>query len=556
MYKTSIYDLEELIKSTRNSKSKEYILEALHAYYAGAFNSAVCSIWIAVVYDIISKIREISIQGDKNALAYIEKIDNSVEQKNILSLIKIEQEILDKAHQDFEFISYYEHKDLQRLKEDRNLCAHPAFITKDELFKPTKELVRTHLVHSIIHLLSHRPVQGKSAIDGAIELITSESFPDNQEDIMTVISEKYIDRAKESFIRNFTLVLWKALINNNEPNLKDKSNQVVCVINAISDKHPSLYRILLKEKFDDLVSATNDHHLLNFFILINNNNLHWEFITESNKIRLKQIISIIKDDESPAKLFKQCFFFTDNMLKELESKVMCVFSELSIKHQMGTIHLSPHPLFCDIAIRIYAASGSYSNAEWNGKSIILPMSRYFTKEHVKQILQAFADNDQIYSASGSFKIIEDFFDLTVNFALNLKTEWVDLLCKLSADRNENSPWAYPGLRKKLISHNLIVPTIRPEINIIQNWKGFIDYVKARKIWMAQDLVRGTPELKAPNQLILKYNDTADYSLLNMSENLKLLKDFLIDYSQTQYDVRFLGNQNKARKEMRKKIAET
>ncbi|MBW4500097.1 MAG: hypothetical protein KME57_11190 [Scytonema hyalinum WJT4-NPBG1] len=50
------------------------------------------------------------------------------------------------------------------MKEDRNLCAHPAFIAEEELFQPTPELVRTHIVHAVVHLMQHQPVQGKSAI--------------------------------------------------------------------------------------------------------------------------------------------------------------------------------------------------------------------------------------------------------------------------------------------------------------------------------------------------------------------------------------------------------
>jgi hypothetical protein len=53
-----IVDLDEHILRCRPGPSKSYAEEALAAYRAGAYRSSIVTTWIAVVFDIIEKMRE------------------------------------------------------------------------------------------------------------------------------------------------------------------------------------------------------------------------------------------------------------------------------------------------------------------------------------------------------------------------------------------------------------------------------------------------------------------------------------------------------------------
>jgi len=57
-------DLDELVQMCRNSYSKNYLLEAIVAYRAGAYRAATISTWIAICVDVIEKIRELSLAND------------------------------------------------------------------------------------------------------------------------------------------------------------------------------------------------------------------------------------------------------------------------------------------------------------------------------------------------------------------------------------------------------------------------------------------------------------------------------------------------------------
>lgn len=60
-------DLDELILSCEDPRSRHYIEEAVKCYKAGAYRSSVVACWIAVAFDLVDKIRELSASGDKEA---------------------------------------------------------------------------------------------------------------------------------------------------------------------------------------------------------------------------------------------------------------------------------------------------------------------------------------------------------------------------------------------------------------------------------------------------------------------------------------------------------
>jgi len=157
-------DIDSQVLQVRDRESRRLIGEAIAAYRGGALRSAIMSTWIAVAYDIIAKARELAGQGEAAPRAFVAELDKGIAAKDKRKLQAIESELLDKANSDLQLLAPHEYAALARLQEDRHLCAHPAFVVEDELFQPTPELVRAHIVHAQQHLLIHAPLQGKSAV--------------------------------------------------------------------------------------------------------------------------------------------------------------------------------------------------------------------------------------------------------------------------------------------------------------------------------------------------------------------------------------------------------
>src|SRR5262245_4310446 len=79
MFESNLVDLDELVLMVRDLNSRAYIGEAINTYRGRAYRSALLATWIAVAYDIISKIRELELQGDANASAFVTILDNAIE---------------------------------------------------------------------------------------------------------------------------------------------------------------------------------------------------------------------------------------------------------------------------------------------------------------------------------------------------------------------------------------------------------------------------------------------------------------------------------------------
>ncbi len=71
----SLGDLDELILTCRNEEGRGYIAEAVACYKAGAYRACIVSTWIAVVFDLLSKIRELALSGDAEAQLIVDDLN-------------------------------------------------------------------------------------------------------------------------------------------------------------------------------------------------------------------------------------------------------------------------------------------------------------------------------------------------------------------------------------------------------------------------------------------------------------------------------------------------
>ena len=144
-----ITDIDTLALAVRDRESRRLIAEAITAYRGGALRSAIISTWIAVSFDIIAKARELATQGEAAPKAFVEDLDVAIANRDIKKMQAIESDLLNVANDQLQLFAPHEFDALERLQRDRNLCAHPAFIVEDELYQPSLELVRSHIVHAL-----------------------------------------------------------------------------------------------------------------------------------------------------------------------------------------------------------------------------------------------------------------------------------------------------------------------------------------------------------------------------------------------------------------------
>jgi hypothetical protein len=235
---TGFIDLEILLTRIRQPKSKTYFLDAVKAYKAGALRAALSSAWVAVVYDLITKYRELDALGDTVATTFVQSWDAATAARDVRKLLQLEANIVDDATKNTQLVNPIGRIHLERLREDRHLCAHPAFSTEAELFEPSPELVRLHLVNAIDLVLSQEPLQGK-AISEQFDLdVQSTGFPNDHVKIQDYVEQRYLARVRSQNIKNFGIVLTKSLLKGVPPQWENQRRKIVSSLVTIRDRAP------------------------------------------------------------------------------------------------------------------------------------------------------------------------------------------------------------------------------------------------------------------------------------------------------------------------------
>ena len=443
--RSSLHDLDELATSVRDQTSKELVLEAIAAYRGGALRAAVVATWIATVYDIISKARELEVQGDGTAAVLIKELDAARDNGNIRKQQELEAALLAKAKEDFEFLTPDEHRHLERLREDRHLCAHPAFASDSSLFTPSSEQVRAHLVHAISHLLAHPPVQGKAALDRVKTDLLQPSFPTERDRAVSFLRAKYLDRAKKGLVESLVAVCLKAVLRQTEPDLVGREHLMVLCLHAVQDSHVEVYRAQMSHWFPRLAEDLEDDALSRAFIITAADPASWDLLDEPTRVRLE---GLARDYDVASD--KEGAIINALSIDDLREPVLEALAKADEYDQARVIAATPRAELADRAVEVFLGAGGYRHAESLGNEVLLPMARFLSPEQIRRVLTGIPENGQIWYAAEMPEILSKFFDAAQGHLQTTGKEWQALMSFLVETAGKSDThYAYPDLRVKM-----------------------------------------------------------------------------------------------------------
>lgn len=258
----SLADIEALLLRCRSEQSKEYVSEAVLCYRSGAYRAAIVGTWIAVVFDLMDKIRELALSGDGAAVTlqtqyerYLEQVDQGNDQ-GIKSALEFERTILATCRNKLQLFDQQQFTDLCRLQEDRHRCAHPSFQRVGEPYRPSAEQARLHLRNAIVYVLAQPPIQGKAALAELKRLVASNYFPLVIDKAVTQLRSSAFSNATEALIRGFVDELMFGFVDKDS--VLYNHPQVISALNAIEQMHPALVEQRLRTQLDKVIQTVSD----------------------------------------------------------------------------------------------------------------------------------------------------------------------------------------------------------------------------------------------------------------------------------------------------------
>ena len=439
-------DIDVLSFSVRNQESRRLIGEAITAYRGGALRAALISTWIAVTYDIIAKTRELAGQGEVASIKFIKEVDNAIEHKGKQKLQKIENELLTTANDKLQLLLPHEHEGLLRLQRDRHQCAHPAFITENELYQPSPELVRAHIVHALQYLLIHAPLQGKPAIARFETDLLSPFSPQTSSEIGVFVQKKYLERAKDALIVNLIKMVISAPFGNARGKFAKHTKTLALTLYEISKFKSSLYDDLMKNYVARKFENIDQDVLLRICPFLGSDKRIWNWLSEPDQIRIRRLLETANFDT-----LKENFAFDTFGIDPLSEMLLNRFDDFEENIQIDIISEYPKKEFVEKGIEIYSEARSYRHAEQLGQFILLSLADFFTSEDIGKILDATSDNNQIWHAGGTFNILENLFDRTTSLLPQSHKHWSAFIDKQieRGYEDKSDHYAYSGLQERL-----------------------------------------------------------------------------------------------------------
>ncbi|MER2515254.1 MAG: hypothetical protein ABTR92_02395 [Candidatus Accumulibacter phosphatis] len=439
-------DIDALALAVRDRESRRLIAEAITAYRGGALRSSIMSTWIAVSFDIIAKARELAAQGEAAPKAFVQDLDSAIANSDIRKMQTTESDLLKTADEQLQLFAPHELDALRRLQNDRNLCAHPAFIVEDELYQPTLELVRSHIVHALQYLLIHAPLQGKSAITRFDADIVSPSFPTICADIGTYIRAKYLDRAKDVLVTNLIKALLSAPFGDERARFVGRSRLLAMTLREVAKAKTSIYDATVPSYVAKKFDSVQDDVLLTICPFLENDVRIWEWLSEPVRLRIKQLLQTAEVETLKAHAAFDAF-----AVAELGDVLLARLDAFDRNTQISIIGEHPKREFVHRGIQIYSDAGGYRTAEAWGQSIILPLAPHFNADDIRSLLETVQDNGRIWDAGGTPDILNTVFDITRHLLPQSRQYWQTFVDGRIAHNRGNTEdhYSYPGLQQRL-----------------------------------------------------------------------------------------------------------
>jgi cell division inhibitor SulA len=440
--------VEDLVNSVRDEESRRYLNEAVRAYQAGAFRAAVVATWIAVALDLVAKIRELAAIGEGAAVAYVARLDQAIANSNRPQLSNLEMELLDVARDQLELIDGREWQELDRLRRDRHVCAHPAFVSVDEVFAPTPELARVHIATAVDAVLSEGPTPGRKAIARFEAEIAGDAFPDTEESLADYLRARFFQHGKQSLRRNLAEVVVKFCLE--PPNGDQRArNRAAASAHALATIEPDLFEQALTSvvrRREESVGLSPEQ-LLHFVGTLGDLRFAWSAIPESSHARIH---SLIRTASKSALI--EANVFSSDVPGDAAAIVAERLHELDATEFGLVIAGRPNLRFVDVAIANLQSSLNFRSAEHNMETLALPLAAVMESGHVARLLSAVRENEQVRYAAKMPNLLVRFFESTRRVRQESYEDWT-ALCEWLVDTADggdpSSYYAYPELRKRV-----------------------------------------------------------------------------------------------------------
>lgn len=411
----TLQDVETLVLTCRSEQSREYVSEAVRCYKAGAYRAAIVNTWIAVVFDLIDKVRELALSGDAAAKAletqyetYLKQIEQGNDQ-GLKGALEYERDILSTCRNKLQFFDQHQYLDLVRLKEDRHRCAHPSFQRVGEPYVPSAEQARLHLRNAIVHVLSQPPVQGKAAISELKLLVSSNYFPTKTELAIALLRSSALATGTEALVKGFIDALIFGFYEKGSALYLRQ--QVLSALNAIQAMFPGVSEPRFRKQLNKIVRDVPDDLFQGAAVMVAFTDNAWSLLEDPSKNKFHEYLKRATGSEVIIVLSSL------SKIPDLQEQVLRRVDTLSYDELSTAI--SDHRLGAsakNAAMNFVSGVRSWGQANDAINKLIFPIYEHLSKSDIERIIRSSTEHGADLPGANAFEALIEKVRLSGMFA--------------------------------------------------------------------------------------------------------------------------------------------
>ncbi|MEU6261721.1 hypothetical protein [Saccharopolyspora shandongensis] len=452
-------DVEILIGQVWSPDVRPLVEEAWRCYKAGAVRAGIASTWTAVAADIVTKLVWMADDGDGQAQQFHTKL-KSAQQKGLTkdgvrAMQEIESSLLEQAVK-FELIDSIDARELERIREDRNLCVHTSLRTSGEVYEAREEVARAHLVTALSVLLTHPPIQGGKLLDEFRAHICNPRYVPAPAHIQATFYDRLRAKARSTIVE---LAAKHALL---ELDTKGRLPEVECAdrmaaaLLAFAQRDRELVRTAVAKcigRFPRLEGDQKWRALARF----GEQDFFWDNLDQAQREHLQTLVANPITGEPlkplPDRTATVLALVRSSYARERLPALETQFAELSTTQQMSVIKKRPDPYFVPTVLELLREARSWYTGGEAGQALV-ELGPYLTIDTLRTALKAWAENFECRASNPMPEAAVRLFRTTELLGQERIPVFGEFLSKVRESGNEDS---HPALGKVLQAHGHTPP---------------------------------------------------------------------------------------------------
>ena len=412
-------DLERNIRQVWNPDVRSLAEEAWRCYSVGAIRASIAITWTAITEDIITKIVWLANEGDSAAAEFQKKVEQArncgISSDGVRAMQKIEDSLLDNA-ESLELIDSIDKRELERIRQDRNLCVHPSLRSLGEVYEPRPEVARGHLAVALSALLIHPPTQGRRVVDDFTAHICDPNFVP----VTTYIQSNFFDRVRSTVRKNIIQIAAKHAVLEISPSPEIRldpteiANRMAKALNAFALRDRRAVSDAMA-KISPRFQTANSEIQLRALARLGNQDFFWELVDQALAERLGKLLSTLACatpyDQLPANSIAHIALVRFDNVRQRLPILENIFAKLDIFSKMSIVATHPDPYFVPTVINLLQQAFNFRIGKEVGE-ILLQYARFLTKEDLQSALENWKSNYECRQSFGMPQIAVRLFHAT------------------------------------------------------------------------------------------------------------------------------------------------